>query len=112
MQTNFGQKHAPEFVQAHEERVFMKMNVRTIFGLAAVAGLLAVAVPTGGAQALSLMNPAASSSAKQASEPMATQVHWRRHHHHRWHRHHGWRRHHGWHHQQVKLRSTMRIDQN
>lgn len=76
----------------------MKMNVRTIFGLAAVAGLLAITVPTGGAQALSLMNPGASSSAKQASEPMTTQVHWRRHHHHRWHRHHGWRRHHGWHH--------------
>lgn len=36
---------ALEFVQAHDERVFMKMNVRTIFGLATVAGLLAAAAP-------------------------------------------------------------------
>ncbi|MGL5168884.1 MAG: hypothetical protein ACRC9K_23635 [Afipia sp.] len=73
----------------------MKMNIRTIFGLAAVAGLLAVAAPADRAQAVSLINPAASTSAKQASENI-TEVHWRRHH--GWHRHHGWRRHHGWHH--------------
>jgi len=71
----------------------MKMNVRTIFGFAAVAGLLAVAMPADRAQALSLINPGVSSSTKQASEPVTTEVRWRRHH--RWHRHHGWRRHHG-----------------
>lgn len=76
----------------------MKMNVRTMFGLAAVAGLLAVAVPTGGAQALSLMNPAASSSAKQASGSITTEVHWRRHHDHGWRGHHGWHHRHGWRH--------------
>lgn len=76
----------------------MKMNVRTIFGLAAVAGLLAVTAPADRAQAMSLINPGSSSAAKQASETMATDVHWRRHHHYRGHRHHGWhRRHHGWH---------------
>lgn len=74
----------------------MKMNIRTIFGLAAVAGLLAVAAPADRAQAVSLINPAASTSAKQASETITTEVRWRRHH--GWHRHHGWRRHHGWHH--------------
>ncbi|HEX7791433.1 MAG TPA: hypothetical protein VF467_13020 [Afipia sp.] len=71
----------------------MKMNVRTIFGLGAVAGLLAVAMPADRAQALSLINPVASSSAKQASEPVTTEVRWHRHHghrHHRWHRRH-WR---------------------
>lgn len=73
----------------------MKMNIKTIFGLAAVAGLLAVAAPADRAQAVSLINPAASSSAKHASENITTEVRWR--HHHRWHRHHGWRRHHGWH---------------
>ncbi|CAN5157349.1 hypothetical protein BH10PSE11_BH10PSE11_25500 [soil metagenome] len=72
----------------------MKMNVKTVFGLAAVAGLLAVALPADRAQALSLINPVASSSAKQASEPVTTEVRWRRHH--RWHRHHG-HRHHRWH---------------
>jgi hypothetical protein len=74
----------------------MKMNIRTIFGLAAVAGLLAVAAPVDRAQAVSLINPVTSTSAKHASESIATEVHWRRHH--RWHRHRGWHRHHGWHH--------------
>lgn len=57
----------------------MKMNVRTMFGLAAVAGLLAVVAPTGGAQAMSLSNPGASSAAKHASGAVTTDVHWRRH---------------------------------
>jgi hypothetical protein len=74
----------------------MKMNIRTIFGLAAVAGLLAVAAPADRAQAVSLIYPAASTSAKHASENIATEFHWRRHH--RWHRHHGWHRRHHWHH--------------
>lgn len=73
----------------------MKMNVRMFFGLAAVAGLLAVAAPIGGAQAMSLSNPGASPAAKQASGTLTTDVHWRRHH--GWHRHRGWHRHHGWH---------------
>ncbi len=71
----------------------MKMNIRTIFGLVAVAALLAVAAPTDRAQAVSLINPAVSTSAKLASDKV-TEVHWRGHH--RWHRHHGWGRHHGW----------------
>jgi hypothetical protein len=76
----------------------MKMNVRMIFGLAAVAGLLAVTAPADRAQAMSLINPGTSSAAKQASETMTTDVHWRGHHHHyRGHRHHGWHGHHGWH---------------
>lgn len=74
----------------------MKMNIRTMFGLATVAGLLAVAVPGDRAQAMSLINPGTSSTAKQASENITTDVHWRRHHHHRWHRHHGWHGHHHW----------------
>lgn len=73
----------------------MKMNVRTFFGLAAVAGVLAVAAPIGGAQAMSLSNPAATSAAKQASGALTTDVHWRGHR--GWHRHGGWHRHHGWH---------------
>lgn len=74
----------------------MKMNLKTIFGLAAAVGLLAVTAPVDRAQAVSLINPGVSTSGKQVSEPVATQVHWRRHHR-RWHRHHGWHRHRGWH---------------
>ncbi len=74
----------------------MKINIRMNFRLAAVVGLLAVAAPADRAQAVSLINPAASASTKQASENITTEVRW--HGHHRWHRHHGWRRHHGWHH--------------
>jgi hypothetical protein len=73
----------------------MKMNIRTIFGFAAVAGLLAVAAPVDRAQAVSLINPVASTPAKHASENITTEVRWR---HHRWHRHHGWHRRHHWHH--------------
>jgi hypothetical protein len=73
----------------------MKMNIAKVLGLAAVAGLLAVAAPVGGAQALSLSNPAASTAAKQASGALTTDVHWRRHR--GWHRHHGWHRHRHWH---------------
>lgn len=74
----------------------MKMNVRTIFGLAAVVGLLAVAAPVDRAQAVSLLNPAASTSTKQVTEDATTLVRGRGHH--RGHRHRGWHRHHGWHH--------------
>lgn len=81
--------------------------MKTILGMLAVAGLLAVAVPHGAAQAASLANPAAAATTRTASEGlgMTTEVrwhhghghwrghHWRRHH---WHRHH-WRHRH-WHH--------------
>lgn len=67
----------------------MKMNIKTLFGLAAVAGLLVVAAPSDRAQALSLLNPGTTASAKHASEGLTTEV--------RWGRHHGWRHRH-WHH--------------
>lgn len=71
-----------------------KMTVKNILGLAAVAGLMAFAAPA--AQAVSLINPGSSVSAKAASEGVATEVRWGRHH--GWHRHRGWHRHHGWRH--------------
>lgn len=77
----------------------MKMNVRTMFGLAAVAGLLAVVAPTGGAQAMSLSNPGAAAAVQEDIKADATEVRWGRHRgwhrgHHRHHRHHHrhWRR--------------------
>jgi hypothetical protein len=74
------------------------MNVTKIFGLAAVGALLAIAAPSQGALALSLVNPGAAAAVQESSKEVsgATEVHWRRHHHHRWHRHH--HRHHGHHH--------------
>lgn len=73
------------------------MNIRRFFGLAAIGALLAVAAPTSGALALSLSNPAAAVAVQENAkeDSVATQVHWRRHHHHHWHRHHRWHR---WHH--------------
>ncbi|MBN8980759.1 MAG: hypothetical protein J0I29_05700 [Rhizobiales bacterium] len=72
------------------------MSIKKILGLTAVAGLMAVAVPAGQAQAFSPANPAAS-SAKFASESMTSEVRWRRHYGHhrhywrpRWHRRHRW----------------------
>jgi hypothetical protein len=74
------------------------MNVTKIFGLAAIGALLAIAAPSQGALALSLVNPGAAAAVQESSKEVsgATEVHWRRHHHHRWHRHH--HRHHGHHH--------------
>jgi hypothetical protein len=77
------------------------MNVTKIFGLAAIGALLAIAAPSQGALALSLVNPGAAAAVQESSKEVsgATEVHWRRHHHHRWHRHHQWRhRHHHHHH--------------
>jgi hypothetical protein len=91
------ERDASDSVQlADQGREFMKISIKTILGLAAVSGLLVIAAPADRAQAMSLSSPGASTSANQASESMATEVHWRRHH--RWHRHGGWHRHHGWHH--------------
>jgi hypothetical protein len=74
------------------------MNVTKVFGLAAVGALLAIAAPSQGALALSLVNPGAAAAVQESSKEVsgATEVHWRRHHHHRWHRHH--HRHHRHHH--------------
>ena len=75
------------------------MNVTKMFGLAAVGALLAIAAPSQGALALSLVNPGAAAAVQESSKEVsgATEVHWRRHHHHRWHRHH-WRHRHHHHH--------------
>jgi hypothetical protein len=72
------------------------MNVTKIFGLAAVGALLAVAAPAQSALALSLSNPGAAAAVQENAkdDSIATQVHWRRHHHH-WRGHH---RGHRWHH--------------
>jgi hypothetical protein len=74
------------------------MNVTKIFGIAAIGALLAIAAPSQGALALSLVNPGAAAAVQESSKEVsgATEVHWRRHHHHRWHRHH--HRHHRHHH--------------
>ncbi|HEY0332028.1 MAG TPA: hypothetical protein VGC77_23370 [Rhodopseudomonas sp.] len=69
------------------------MKLSRVLGLAAVAGLIATAAPSGGAQAASLVSPGIA-AAVQANPSMksSTEVRWHR----GWHRHHGWRRHH-WH---------------
>ncbi len=66
------------------------MNMKKILGLAAVAGLMSIAAPTGQAQAMSLANPGSAVSAKFASENMTTDVRWRRQYR-GYHRHYGWR---------------------
>jgi hypothetical protein len=62
------------------------MNMKRILGLAAVAGLLAIAAPTERAQALSLSTPGAAAAVQDDTGKLTTEV--------RWHRHWGWRRHH------------------
>jgi hypothetical protein len=60
------------------------MNVKSILGFAAVAGLLIVAAPGQRAQALSLSSPGAAAAVQDQSLNNTTEVRW----------HHGWRRHH------------------
>lgn len=72
------------------------MNLKKLFGLAAIAGLMFVAAPTQQANAVSLNNPGVATTVQGAGEGLTTQVQYRRHHHHG-HRHHHVRRHHGWH---------------
>ena len=72
------------------------MNMTKVFGLAAVGALLAIAAPAQSALALSLSNPGAAAAVQENAkdDPVATQVHWRHHHHH-WRGHHrGHRPHH------------------
>jgi hypothetical protein len=68
-----------------------------LLGLAAVAGLVAIAAPTGGAQAATLLGPGLAAAVQDApSSKLTSEAHWRRgwhHHHHRWHRRHWHRRH-------------------
>jgi hypothetical protein len=78
------------------------MNVKSILGFAAIAGLLMIAAPTERAQALSLSSPVAAAAVQDDAGKLTTEVryyhhrHYHYHHHHYWHRHH-WHRHH-WHH--------------
>ncbi len=68
------------------------MKLSRVLGLAAVAGLIGMAAPTGGAQAAALVTPGLAAAVQGSpSAKLSTQVHWRRGWHHR---HHGWRRHH------------------
>jgi hypothetical protein len=73
------------------------MNVTKVLGLAAVGGLLMLAVPTERAQALSLSTPGAAAAVQDGPTQMTTEVRWGRWHHrrhwghHRYHRRH-WRR--------------------
>jgi hypothetical protein len=86
----------------HPRRIHM--NVKSILGFAAIAGLLMIAAPTERAQALSLSSPVAAAAVQNDTGTLTTEVryyhhhHWhhRHWHHHHWHRHH-WHRHH-WHH--------------
>jgi hypothetical protein len=68
------------------------MKLRTLSGFVAVAGLLLIAAPGGGAQAASLISPGIAAAVQDGSiVGNTTEV--------RWHR--GWRRHHWhrrWHH--------------
>lgn len=74
--------------------------MKKLFGLAAVAGLLLVAAPFSGANAMSLANPGAAAVVKHSGTAVTTEVHWRGR---GWHRgwdrgrHRGWRHRH-WHH--------------
>lgn len=64
------------------------MTMKRILGLAAVAGLLAIAVPAGRASAMSLAGPGIAAAVQSETATGTTEV--------RWHR--GWRhRHYGWH---------------
>lgn len=69
-------------------------SLTRVLGLAAFAVTVAIAAPSGGAQAASLIGPAVATAVQEApSAKMTSEVRWRR----GWHRHHGWR-HRGWHH--------------
>jgi hypothetical protein len=64
------------------------MNVTKLLGLAAIGGLLILAVPAEQAQALSLANPGAAAAVQESSKQgSVTEVRWHhRWHHRRWHR--------------------------
>jgi hypothetical protein len=66
------------------------MNMLKVLGLAAVGGLLLLAVPAERALALSVSNPGAAAAVQDGSKQMTTEVRWHRWHHRRHWRH--WRR--------------------
>lgn len=78
------------------------MNVKKLFGLAAMAGFLFVAAPSQQASAASLASPAAASAVQsETNAGLATQVQYRRGYRGGWHGHRGWHRphygrHYGW----------------
>lgn len=80
------------------------MNIKKIFGFAAIAGLLFVATPGQRAEAMSLNSPGIAAAVQSNVGAGVTEVQYRRHHRgyhpHRGYRrpHHGFRGHHrGWH---------------
>jgi hypothetical protein len=54
------------------------MNVTKLLGLAAVGGLLVLAVPAERAQAVSLASPGVAAGTVQAGSQVTTEVRWRR----------------------------------
>lgn len=72
------------------------MNMKKIFGLAAVAGLMFVAAPAPQANAVSLNSPGVAATVQGAHEGLTTQVQFRRHYRHyrapHVRRYHSWRR--------------------
>jgi hypothetical protein len=57
------------------------MKVTKVLGLAAVGGLLVMAVPAERAQALALSSPGAAAAVQQDGTSATTEVQYRRHHH-------------------------------
>ena len=55
-----------------------ELNMKKVLGFLAIAGLTFMGAPAERAQALSLINPGAASTVKQANETGTSEVHWRR----------------------------------
>jgi hypothetical protein len=75
------------------------IRLSRIVALATIAGTIAIAAPSGGAQAASLIGPGIAAAVQDGpSSKMISEVRWRHgwhRHHHRWHRRH-WHRRHWW----------------
>jgi hypothetical protein len=67
------------------------MTMTKALGLAAVAGLLAIAAPAPRVEASSLLNPGIAAAVQGGVLADTTEVRWHR----GWHRHYGFRRHYG-----------------
>ena len=73
------------------------MNIRKIFGFAAIAGLLFVATPGQRAEAMSLNSPGIAATVQSGVGAGVTEVQYRRHHRGYGRPHHGFRHHRGYH---------------